>query len=57
MKIAKKSWSEPELIVLVRGKPEEEVLGVCKDGSGNGPSGGIWHCAEVTCCCAGSHAS
>ena len=27
----KKSWSEPALIVLVRGKPEEAILGVCKD--------------------------
>ena len=27
---SKKEWSEPELIVLVRSKPEEAVLGVCK---------------------------
>ena len=26
----KKEWSEPELIVLVRSKPEEAVLTVCK---------------------------
>ena len=26
----KKTWSKPELIVLVRGKPEEAVLGACK---------------------------
>ncbi len=26
----KKTWTEPELIVIVRGKPEEAVLGVCK---------------------------
>jgi hypothetical protein len=26
----KKEWSEPELIVLVRSKPEEAVLSVCK---------------------------
>jgi hypothetical protein len=25
-----KEWSEPELIVLVRSKPEEAVLTVCK---------------------------
>ena len=30
MKMTKKSWSEPELIVLVRGKPEEGVLTNCK---------------------------
>jgi hypothetical protein len=33
-------WTEPELIVLVRSKPEETVLGLCKtlegqDGPGN----------------------
>jgi len=26
----KKEWSEPELIVLVRSKPEEAVLTACK---------------------------
>ncbi len=26
----KKTWTEPELIVLVRGKPEEAILGSCK---------------------------
>ena len=26
----KKTWTERALIVLVRGKPEEAVLGVCK---------------------------
>ena len=28
----KKAWSKPELIVLVRGKPEETVLANCKGG-------------------------
>ena len=33
----KKTWVEPELIVLVRGKPEEAVLDGCKDlDAGNG---------------------
>jgi hypothetical protein len=27
---SKKAWVEPELIVLVRNKSEEAVLGVCK---------------------------
>ena len=27
---SKKAWVEPELIVLVRSKPEEAVLGTCK---------------------------
>ncbi len=29
----KKEWSEPELIVLVRSKPEEAVLEACKTGT------------------------
>ncbi len=38
MKIAKKSWSEPALLVLVRGKPEEAVLDVSKT-SASSPGG------------------
>jgi hypothetical protein len=34
---SKKAWVEPELIVLVRSKPEEAVLGTCKGGSSEGP--------------------
>jgi len=33
---SKKAWVEPELIVLVRSKPEEAVLGACKVGGGGG---------------------
>ncbi len=29
----KKVWEKPELVVLVRGKPEESVLASCKGGS------------------------
>ena len=29
----KRAWSSPELIVLVRGKPEESVLVACKNRS------------------------
>ena len=25
-----KAWERPKLIVLVRGKPEERILGLCK---------------------------
>jgi len=33
---SKKAWVEPELIVLVRSKPEEAVLSGCKyDGMGD----------------------
>ena len=34
----KKSWSEPELIVLVRGTPEEAVLSACKYTTGSNVS-------------------
>jgi hypothetical protein len=30
--VTKKGWTNPELIVLTRSKPEEAVLQVCKDG-------------------------
>lgn len=30
----KKPWEKPELIVFVRGKPEENVLLVCKEPAG-----------------------
>ena len=30
-------WEKPQLIVLVRGRPEEAVLGTCKKVSDNGP--------------------
>ena len=35
----KKTWETPELIVLVRSKPEEAILKGCKlgDMGGNGP--------------------
>ena len=32
----RRAWSKPELIVLVRGKPEEAVLSTCKGGSTQG---------------------
>jgi len=34
-----KKWSKPELIVLVRSKPEETVLAACKSGQSNAPGG------------------
>jgi hypothetical protein len=32
----KKEWKTPELIVLVRNKPEEAVLAACKNSTANG---------------------
>jgi hypothetical protein len=35
--MAKKEWEKPELIVLVKGRLEENVLRVCKTSQGNCP--------------------
>jgi len=45
----KKEWITPELIVLVRSKPEEAVLAVCKlEGDfRNGPRGWVVMCYEL----------
>jgi hypothetical protein len=37
MPARKKPWSKPQLIVLGRGKPEENVLANCKAGGFSGP--------------------
>jgi hypothetical protein len=45
-----KTWSKPELIVLVRGKPEESVLAGCKFlGSGSGSDGRNSSCEKIGC--------
>ena len=41
MAIAYKKWVTPELIVLVRNKPEEAVLETCKGTAIGGT--GYWH--------------
>lgn len=48
----KKEWKTPELIVLVRSKPEEAVLTACKltFGSGAGPVTGNTGCHVATTC-------
>ncbi len=35
----KKKWEKPELVVLVRGRPEEGVLATCKTGYIQGGAG------------------
>jgi hypothetical protein len=42
----KKKWHKPELVVLVRNKPEEAVLGGCKlvVGAAGGPENGANGC-------------
>ena len=43
----RRAWSKPELIVLVRGKPEEAVLGACKTtGTGTASHSDDFGCAE-----------
>ncbi len=49
---SKKAWVTPELIVLVRSKPEEAVLAVCKGTWGNslaGYQGGNNGCMSSGC--------
>ena len=44
----KKPWQKPKLIVLVRGAPEERVLGACKTTSSAAmPSSEFEGCAQV----------
>ncbi|MCK4859671.1 MAG: hypothetical protein KAS87_03815, partial [Candidatus Omnitrophica bacterium] len=48
----KEKWEKPQLIVLVRGKPEESILNACKNHqvSGEGPDITYQGCeAEVSC--------
>ena len=47
----KKTWEKPQLVVLVRGKPEEGILNGCKqwEASGSsGPSDSATNCMEWT---------
>jgi hypothetical protein len=37
----KKTWEKPELVVLVRSRPEESVLAHCKTGGIEGAEGGF----------------
>ncbi len=46
----KKVWQKPELVVLVRGKPEEAVLTACKGGTFSGsPQVGNGQCTRTNC--------
>jgi hypothetical protein len=46
---SKKAWVTPELIVLVRSKPEEAVLGVCKNQFVGDPGATDNSCAISSC--------
>jgi len=64
-KTKKNKWTTPQLIVLVRGKPEEGVLAGCKRQwgaawGGVGPTGNAYECSYVSgpscyMCSAGSN--
>jgi hypothetical protein len=47
IKTQRKQWQKPELIVLVRSKPEEAILLGCKYDVGNGPTR---HCNTAPRC-------
>lgn len=54
IKTRNRQWSKPELIVLVRGKPEEAVLTGCKVIGGSGYHGTnnscLWeHACQSVC--------
>ncbi len=52
MEKKKKTWAEPKLTALVRRKPEEGILGACKqDGSGSRPEGCNSECLDVLATC------
>ena len=44
----RRAWSRPELIVLVRSKPEEAVLNVCTAYLGTGDAGSFEYCSRGT---------
>jgi hypothetical protein len=53
MKNETKQWQKPELIVLVRNKPEETVLTACKvttNPPSPGPSNGSYACTTQQAC-------
>jgi len=51
-----KTWDKPRLIVLVRSKPEEVVLGACKGGTGGAgsPNGFNLNCYDLQPFCTGA---
>ena len=42
-----KKWEKPQLIVLVRSRPEESVLETCKTGFESGPGAGFAGCMQT----------
>jgi hypothetical protein len=46
---AHKQWDKPQLIVLVRSKPEEAVLTACKPVGATGPNTNYSNCVNYDC--------
>jgi len=40
----KKTWKSPELIILIKGRPEERVLSCCKTDTITGPTSNLGNC-------------
>lgn len=47
----KMGWENPELIVMVRSKAEERVLGACKSTPNPGPNSGDTECFDSATSC------
>ncbi len=46
----KKRWQKPELVALLRAKPEEAVLAACKFDVASGPNGSASSCRITGSC-------
>lgn len=54
----KKRWQKPELVTLVRSRPEEAVLATCKfDFIDSGPVGSAGSCRNAACADCATRAS
>jgi hypothetical protein len=49
----KKTWESPKLIVLVRARPEESILSLCKGqlGPTNSPTDAYYYCTSADMYC------
>lgn len=49
----KKKWTKPELIILLKGRPEEAILAGCKGGDTAGPQSDYELCDSAITECSG----
>lgn len=45
----KQAWIQPELVVIVRSRPEERILSSCKGATGAGGPSADWACGVSSC--------